>query len=115
MTASVLPQVPAFGPALADAAAAARAAGPVQLPPDLLAVAATLTPEMLTPDLVAGLAQTFGLVPDSSAASPEISPGNGGQHTRMAAVNTILAAAPPRLREQLLIEFVSLLQQPPRG
>jgi sphinganine-1-phosphate aldolase len=30
----------------------------------------------------------------------------------MAAVNTVLAAADPRLRERLLVEFLSLLQSP---
>jgi hypothetical protein len=31
----------------------------------------------------------------------------------MAAVNAILAAAPPRVREWLLVEFLSLLQSVP--
>lgn len=99
VTASVLPQVPAFGPALAAAAAAARALGPVQLPPEIIGMAASLTPDQLTPELVEGLAETFGLAGGES----------GG---RFAEVNTVLAAAPPRLRERLLIEFVSLLQRP---
>jgi hypothetical protein len=30
----------------------------------------------------------------------------------MAAVNTLLDAAPPALRERLLVEFVGLLQRP---
>jgi sphinganine-1-phosphate aldolase len=113
VTASVLPQVPAFGPALAEAAAAARALGPVQLPPELTELAATLTPDMLTPELVAGLAQTFGLVPgEVLSEAPTGEPGPETKVNRLAGVNTILAAAPPRLRERLLIEFVSLLQQP---
>jgi hypothetical protein len=99
VTASVLPQVPAFGPSLAEAAAAARALGPVQLPPEIVGMAATLTPDQLTPELVEGLAETFGLAGGES----------GG---RFAEVNTVLSAAPPRLRERLLIEFVSLLQRP---
>ncbi|WP_020520866.1 pyridoxal phosphate-dependent decarboxylase family protein [Catelliglobosispora koreensis] len=100
VTAAVAPQVPAFGPALAEAVEAARAHGPVRLPDELLAMAAALTPDQLTPDLVAGLAETFGLT------------GEAGAGGRMAEVNTILAAAPPRLRERMLIEFVSLLQRP---
>jgi hypothetical protein len=104
VTASVAPHVADFGPALADAAAAARALGPAVLPPELLVMAASLTPEQLTPEFVAGLAETFGL------AGEDARPGG-----RMAAVNTVLSAAPARLRERLLIEFVSLLQRPTFG
>jgi hypothetical protein len=43
VTAAVAPRVAEFGPDLADAVAAARAAGPVVLPPDLLALAGDLT------------------------------------------------------------------------
>ncbi len=104
VTASVAPQVAAFGPALANAAATARALGPTMLPPDLLGLAATLTPDQLTPEFVAGLAESFGLTGEGA--------GPGG---RLAAVNTLLSAAPPRARERLLIEFVSPLQQPTFG
>ncbi|GAA2377779.1 aspartate aminotransferase family protein [Catellatospora methionotrophica] len=101
VTASVLPQVPQFGPALAESAAAARAHGPVELPAELLAMAAHLPPDQLTADMVAGLADMFGLTGGEPGAAP-----------RMAVVNAVLAAAPPRLRERLLVEFVSLLQRP---
>lgn len=101
VTASVLPQVPQFGPALAESAAAARAHGPVELPAELLAMAADLPPDQLTAEMVAGLADTFGLTGGEPGAAP-----------RMAVVNAVLAAAPPRLRERLLVEFVSLLQRP---
>lgn len=101
VTASVLPQVPQFGPALAESVAAARAHGPVELPTELLAMAAHLPPDQLTPEMVAGLADTFGLTGGEPGAAP-----------RMAVVNAVLAAAPPRLRERLLVEFVSLLQRP---
>jgi hypothetical protein len=101
VTASVLPQVPQFGPALAGAVAAARAQGPVELPAELLAMAAHLPPDQLTSEMVAGLAETFGLVGGEPGAAP-----------RLAVVNAVLAAAPPRLRERLLVEFVSLLQRP---
>ncbi|GAA4571149.1 aminotransferase class V-fold PLP-dependent enzyme [Micromonospora coerulea] len=101
VTAAVAPRVAEFGPALAEAVAAARAAGPVQLPPELLALAGSLTPEALTPDLIAGLAAGLGL-----------GGGPGPLPDRMAAVNTLLNAAPTRLRERLLVEFVALLQRP---
>jgi hypothetical protein len=101
VTASVAPRVTEFGPALTDAVAAARAAGPVHLPPELLALAGSLTPEALTPELIAGLAAGLGL-----------GAGAGPVPDRMATVNTLLNAAPVRLRERLLVEFVGLLQRP---
>ncbi|MGR6322247.1 aspartate aminotransferase family protein [Micromonospora soli] len=99
VTAAVAPRVAEFGPALAEAVAAARAAGPVVLPPELLALAGSLTPEALTSELIAGLAAGLGL-------------GAGPAPDRMAAVNTLLDAAPVPLRERLLVEFVGLLQRP---
>ncbi|SCG66288.1 Glutamate or tyrosine decarboxylase [Micromonospora humi] len=100
VTAAVAPRVAEFTPALADAVAAARAAGRVVLPPELLALAEGLTPEALTPELVAGLAEGLGLG------------GGAGVPDRMAVVNTLLDAAPPAVRERLLAEFVGLLQRP---
>ncbi|WBB79107.1 aminotransferase class V-fold PLP-dependent enzyme [Micromonospora sp. WMMD882] len=100
VTASVAPQAAGFGTDLADAVAAARAAGPVKLPDELLALASSLPPEALTPELVTGLAAGLGLT------------GGVGLPDRMAPVNTLLDAAPPALRERLLVEFVSLLQRP---
>ncbi|NES12553.1 MULTISPECIES: aminotransferase class V-fold PLP-dependent enzyme [Micromonospora] len=99
VTAAVAPRVAEFGPALAEAVAATRAAGPVELPAELRALAGSLTPEALTPEVVAGLAAGLGLDP---TAAPE----------RMAVVNTLLDAASPALRERLLAEFVGLLQRP---
>ncbi|WP_416902322.1 pyridoxal phosphate-dependent decarboxylase family protein [Micromonospora echinospora] len=100
VTASVAPKVAEFGPDLAAAVAAARAAGPVRLPAELLSLAAGLSPDALTPELVAGLADGLGLG------------GSGGLPDRTATVNTLLDAAPPALRERLLVEFVGLLQRP---
>ncbi|MEH1012077.1 aspartate aminotransferase family protein [Micromonospora sp. CPCC 206060] len=103
VTASVAPRVAEFGPDLHDAVAAARAAGPVALPAELLALAGTLTPEALTPELVAGLAASLGLGGGT---------GGGPLPDRAAVINRLLDAAPVRLREKLLVEFVSLLQRP---
>ncbi len=100
VTAAVAPRAAEFAPDLAEAVAAARAAGPVALPPALLALAGSLSPESLTGDLVAGVAAGLGLG------------AGGGLPERMAPVNTLLDAAPPALRERLLVEFVSLLQRP---
>ncbi|SCG14057.1 Glutamate or tyrosine decarboxylase [Micromonospora echinofusca] len=134
VTAAVAPRVAEFGPDLAAAVAATRAAGPVALPAELLALATTLTPDALTPDLVAGLAAGLGLTgpaptaADSAGAEEAAGPaapadfagdGDGASARtaapppgRMAVVNTLLDAAPPALRERLLVEFVGLLQRP---
>ena len=98
VTAAVGATAAAFAPALADAVAAARARGPVRLPPHLVEAAGALTPDMVTPELIEGLAGGLGL-------------GDGGAGP-MAAVNTLLDAAPPALREALLTGFLSLLQRP---
>jgi sphinganine-1-phosphate aldolase len=90
VTASVAPRVDEFAAALAEAADAARAAGPAAVPP--------LDLSELTPELVAQLAGSLGLF------------GGGDRPVRMAPVNAILAAAPPKVREWLLVEFLSLLQ-----
>jgi glutamate/tyrosine decarboxylase-like PLP-dependent enzyme len=81
----------------ADLTAAVAAARTVEVPPELLAAAGALTPEQVTPELVEGLAAGLGF---ESAGGP------------MAAVNTLLDAAPPALREALLTGFLSLLQRP---
>jgi hypothetical protein len=98
VTAAVSATAGEFAADLADAVAETRARGPVLLPEALLAAAGGLTPEMVTPALVAGLAEGLGL--------------GGGDFTRMAEVNSLLNAVPPALREALLTGFLSLLQRP---
>ncbi|MFI5890508.1 pyridoxal phosphate-dependent decarboxylase family protein [Actinoplanes sp. NPDC051513] len=98
VTAAVRATADEFAAGLADAVAAARARGPVLLPEALVAAAGALTPEMVTPELVAGLAEGLGL--------------GGGDFTQMAAVNSLLDVTPPALREALLTGFLSLLQRP---
>ncbi|WP_234590249.1 aminotransferase class V-fold PLP-dependent enzyme [Micromonospora sp. MH99] len=106
VTASVAPRVAEFGPDLAAAVVAAHAAGPVRLPAELASLVGALTPEALTPEVVVGLAAGLGLGADAGA---------GPLPERMALVNTLLDAAPPALRERLLVEFVGLLQRPTWG
>lgn len=101
VTAAVAPTAREFGADLAAAVAAARERGPTQLPAPLLEAAAGLTPEMVTPQLVAGLAEGLGL--------------GGGDFSRMATVNSLLNVVPPALREALLTGFLSLLQRPAAG
>ncbi|HEY7597238.1 MAG TPA: aminotransferase class V-fold PLP-dependent enzyme [Actinophytocola sp.] len=83
----------------ADAVAAARKAGPVRLAPDLVAAIGALDPAGLTPEQFAGLLAAAGM---TGVAAPE----------RMAEVNSMLAVAAPRLRERLLVEFLSGMYTP---
>jgi sphinganine-1-phosphate aldolase len=92
VTAAVASTAADFAPALAEAVAAARAHGPVELPP------VELMPGMITPALIEQLAGGLGL--------------GSGDFSRMAAVNSLLNASPPELREALLTGFLSLLQRP---
>ena len=94
VTAAVASTAADFAPDLADAVAAARQ--PAELPPGLLELAGSLT--TVTPEVISGLIDGLGFTP-------------GGP---MAAVNTLLNAAPPALREALLTGFLSLLQRPSR-
>ncbi|MEV6299212.1 aminotransferase class V-fold PLP-dependent enzyme [Actinoplanes sp. NPDC051861] len=93
VTASVRATVDSFAADLAAAVAATNARGPIEVP-DL----PPLTPDMVTPDLIAALAEGLGL--------------GGGDFSQMATVNTVLNAAPPALREALLTGFLSHLQRP---
>jgi glutamate/tyrosine decarboxylase-like PLP-dependent enzyme len=90
---------------LADLAAsveAARAAGG-GADPQMLAAVAALDPDELPDDVLGTLLPLAGLEP--GAGLPE----------RMAAINSLMEAMPPRLRERLLIEFLGLLFTPERG
>jgi sphinganine-1-phosphate aldolase len=101
VTAAVAPTVAEFGPALAAAVAATHERGPIYLPAELLGMVDTLTPDDVTPDLVAGLADALGMGDSTSAG--------------MASVNTLLDVTPPAMREALLAGFLSLLQRPTWG
>jgi glutamate/tyrosine decarboxylase-like PLP-dependent enzyme len=81
---------------LGAAVAAARAAGPVRLAPEMVAIIEALDPAQLTAGQFAGLLAAAGL---DGAAAPK----------RMADVNAMLAVASPRLRERLLVEFLSAM------
>ncbi|MFI6758729.1 pyridoxal phosphate-dependent decarboxylase family protein [Micromonospora sp. NPDC050417] len=117
VTAAVAPRVADFGADLRAAVAAARAAGPVRLPAELLALAGALTPEQLTPELVAGMAAGLGVGGAAGAGGDPVAAEDGSGSSaplpeRTAMINTLLDAAPVRLRERLLVEFLSLLQRP---
>ena len=85
---------------LAAAVEAARRAGPVRLAPELVAAIAALDPSALTPEQFAGLLAMAGM---DGVTAPK----------RMAEINAMLAAASPRLRERLLVEFLSVMYTNP--
>ncbi len=91
VTAAVAPRVDEFAADLAASVAAARALGPVELPDGIFSLVGSVG------DLAAALGVGSGdsVLPD-----------------RMAMINTLLNAAPPAVREQLLVAFLSLLQRP---
>jgi sphinganine-1-phosphate aldolase len=90
VTAAVAETAAEFAADLAEAVAATQARGPIPIP------ALDLTPEMVTPELVEQLADGLGV----------------GGGTGMAAVNSLLNAVSPELREALLTAFLSHLQRP---
>ncbi|MFC5065275.1 pyridoxal phosphate-dependent decarboxylase family protein [Actinomycetospora atypica] len=85
--------------ALRESVDAAVAAGPVVVAPELRAAAASLDPATLDDAAFDGLLALAGLGGDGTVAVPE----------RMAPVNALLDAAPPRLREALLVAFLDRL------
>ena len=92
-----------LGTALSAAVAAARAAGPVAVAPELRAAALTLDPATLDDAAFDGLLSIAGLdTVTESGSLPE----------RMAPVNALLDVAPPRLREALLVAFLDRLMRP---
>jgi glutamate/tyrosine decarboxylase-like PLP-dependent enzyme len=102
-SAATAPHVADFVAALSDSVAAAVAAGPVQVPPDLAAAATAIDPETLDDGAFEGLLRVAGLAgPDGELVLPE----------RMAPVNALLNVAPPRLREALLVAFLDRLSRP---
>jgi hypothetical protein len=115
VTASVAPTASAFEAALAEAVTAARAHGASPVEPSLLEFAAALTPEQLTIDTVAALAEGLGFSLGSSPGSSLGSEGGGPLPPRRATINTLVEAAAPPVREALFSAFLRLLQRPTYG
>ncbi|MFI1567179.1 pyridoxal phosphate-dependent decarboxylase family protein [Streptomyces sp. NPDC020490] len=82
---------------LAESVAAARASEPVTVDPALAELAATLDPDTLTPEEVAGVLAFAGLG------------GGRGLPSRTAPVLVLLDALPSRLKERLLTEYIGTL------
>ena len=102
VSAATEPSVEDFVGDLTDAVRAAVGAGPVHVDPGLAEAAATLDPTRLDDAAFDGLLQLAGLAGEDGPALPE----------RMAPVNALLDAAPPPVREALLIAFLDRLQRP---
>ncbi len=103
LSAATAPSVPDFLAALGEAAAAARAAGPVGVDPGLAAAAEALDPATLSDRDFDGLLALAGLAGgDGALALPE----------RMAPVNALLDIAPPQMREAMLLAFLDRLSRP---
>ncbi|MBB6628625.1 aspartate aminotransferase family protein [Nocardioides sp. KIGAM211] len=110
VSAATLPLVDEFLAALADAVAAAVAAGPVTVDPDVAAYIAALDPATLSDADFDGLLAASGLVGEAGGA------GSGGLALpeRMAEVNAMLDVASPAMREALLVAFLGRLSTPTR-
>ncbi|MBM6402402.1 pyridoxal phosphate-dependent decarboxylase family protein [Phycicoccus sonneratiae] len=103
LSAATAPSVPEFVSALREAVAAARTAGPVAVDPGLGGMLAGLDPTALDDAAFAGLLAAAGLAGgDGGIALP----------ARMAPVNALLDACPPRLREALLVGVLDRLSRP---
>lgn len=96
----------AFLAALGESVAAATAAGPVPVDAGVVDLLRSLDPTTLGDAELDLLLVAGGLAGDDGAlALPE----------RMAPVNVLLDAAPPRLREAVLVAFLDRLARPPVG
>ncbi len=103
LSAATAASVPDFVVALREAVAAAQDIGPAAIPPELAGAVAALDPATLDDATFDGLLQAAGLAgADGDLALPE----------RMAPVNALLDAAPPRLREALLLGVLDRLSRP---
>jgi glutamate/tyrosine decarboxylase-like PLP-dependent enzyme len=103
LSAATAASVPEFITDLHDAVAAARAAGPVSIDPELGAMLGGLAPSLLDD-------AAFGAVLGAAGLA-----GRGGEIAlpkQMAPVNVLLDACPARLREALLLGVLDRLSRP---
>ncbi len=100
LSAATAVHLPAFLEALREAVAAAQAAGPVGVDPDVVALLGTLDPATLDDATMAAVLAAAGMAgAEGDVALPQ----------RMAPVQALLAACPAALREALLIAVVERL------
>ncbi len=107
VTAASLANVDGLMTDLAAAVDAARSVPSAAPAPELVEMARNLDPDALTPEEFAGLLAFAGMDPAAVTG--------GGLPTRMAGINHLLEAMPPRLRERILAEFIGLIYFPVRS
>lgn len=107
VSAATLDHVEGFAGALAESVAAAVAAGPVQVDPEVAAVVALLDPATLDDAAFDGLLAAAGLVNTEAEAETGLS-----LPTRRAGVNALLDLAAPPLREAVMRAFLDRLSRP---
>ncbi|WP_110183014.1 pyridoxal phosphate-dependent decarboxylase family protein [Nocardioides solisilvae] len=110
VSAATLPLVDELLEALTSSVAAAVAAGPVRVDPDVVAFVEALDPAALTDADFDGLLAASGLV---GPAAEGVS-GGLALPERMAEVNALLDVAAPAMREALLVAFLDRLARPVR-
>ena len=99
VSAATAAHVPEFLSAFRDAVDDAVATGPVEVAPELAEAARAVDPATLDDAAFDGLLAMAGLGGGGAVAMPE----------RMAPVNALLDAAPPALRESLLVAYLDRL------
>jgi sphinganine-1-phosphate aldolase len=104
ISAATVPRIPEFLTALRESVAAAVAAGPVRVDGSVAALLGSLDSSTLEDTTFDQLLQVAGLGGAGGLALPE----------RMAPVNALLDAAPPQVREAVLIGFLDRLSRPQR-
>lgn len=102
LSAAIAPELDGFMEALASSVAAARRAGPLELPAGVVALASSLTPEMMTPETLAALIEQAGVGDGERLALPD----------RMAPINLLLDTLSPPVRDIVLIDFLGRLATP---
>ncbi|MBZ5738602.1 pyridoxal phosphate-dependent decarboxylase family protein [Nocardioides mangrovi] len=105
VSAGTLPHADDFLAALRESVAAAVAAGPTAVDPEVAAFIAALDPAALTDDDFDGLLLAAGLTGGDDLSLPD----------RMADVNAMLDLATPAMREALLVAFLDRLARPVRA
>ncbi|CAA9299534.1 MAG: hypothetical protein AVDCRST_MAG48-1207, partial [uncultured Friedmanniella sp.] len=106
VSAATVPRLPEFLTALDEAVAASVAAGPTTVDPGLAAVLAGLDAASLED---AGFDQLLAMAGLADGSGTPALP------ARMAPVNAVLDAAPPALREALLVGYLDRVSRPVRA
>ena len=109
VSAATLPHVDDFLASLAEAVAAAVAAGPVQVDPGVAAYVAALDPAGLDDAEFDGLLAAAGLLAEEGSRQDRLA-----LPARRAEINALLDLASPALREAVLLAFLDRLSRPAR-